>query len=73
MVQPQNKFTTLNYKTSTKNISHMCDILDAKIKQKKLVVKFIIFSLVKNSDLKIKLTALTTKVELKTEQDNIAK
>ena len=51
----------------------MCDILDAKIKQKKLVVKSIIFSLVKNSDLKIKLTALTTKVELKTEQDNIAK
>ena len=54
-----NKFTT--------------EILDAKLKQKKLVIKSGITSLVKNSDLNTKLAALATKAELKAEQDKIVR
>ena len=45
----------------------MSDILNAKIKQKELVNKSIIFDLVRNSDLNTNLAALATKGELKAE------
>ena len=43
------------------------DMLDEKIKQKKLVNKSDIFNIVKNFDLNAKLTSLATKAELKAE------
>ena len=48
-------------------------ILSSKIKEKQLIIKANISSLVKNSDLKTKFTALAIKLELKTEQDKIEK
>ena len=49
------------------------DLLDAKIKQKELVNKSDISNLVKNSDLNTNIAPLTTKAELKKEQDKIVK
>ena len=43
------------------------DMLDEKIKQKKLINKSDIFNIVKNFDLNAKLTSLATKAELKAE------
>ena len=59
-------FTTSDYK-------FMSDILDAKIKGKELVDKSNISSLVKNSDVNLKLKTSATKAELKAEQDKIVK
>ena len=52
-------FTTLNYNKFT------TEILDAKIKEKRLLDKFNVSNLVKKSDLKRKLATLATKAELK--------
>ena len=52
-------FTTLNYNKFT------TEILDAKIKEKRLLDKFNISNLVKKSNLKRKLATLATKAELK--------
>ena len=51
----------------------MSDILDAKIRQKELVNKSDISNLVKNSDLNTELVTLSSKAELKAEQDKIVK
>ena len=34
VAQLKNQITILKYQASTKNISHICDILDSKIKEK---------------------------------------
>ena len=52
-------FTTLNYNKFT------TEILDAKMKEKRLLDKFNISNLVKKSNLKRKLATLATKAELK--------
>ena len=52
-------FTTLNYNKFT------TEILDTKIKEKRLLDKFNVSNLVKKSDLKRKLATLATKAELK--------
>ena len=46
-------------------IIHLCEMLDAKIKQKELVNKSDIFNLVKRSDLNAKPVTLATKADLK--------
>ena len=51
----------------------MGEILNAKIKQKRLVNKFDIYRFIDNSDLDKKIETLITKGELKAEQDKIAK
>ena len=48
---------------------HLKYLLELKIKEKALVDKSSVFSLVKTSDLNTKLATLTTKAALKTEQD----
>ena len=73
VAQLKNQITILKYQASTKHISHICDILDSNIKEKLLVIKTNISSLVKHSDLKTRLTKLATKLELKTEQGKTEK
>ena len=60
-------FTTLGYN------KFACNIIGAKIKQKKLVNIFNVFNLVKNSDLSTKFATLEAKAELKTDQDKSVK
>ena len=48
-------------------------MLETKMKQKLLVGKCHISSLVKNSDLNTQLAALTTKTKVKAKKDNIVK
>ena len=60
-------FTATDYNEFTKKI------LDAKIKEKRLLSKSHISNLVKNSDLNMKLATLATKAELKAEQDKFVK
>ena len=60
-------FITSNYNKFTK------EILDAKIKEKKLVDQSDICNLVRNSDLSTKLATFVKKAELKAEQDKIVK
>ena len=60
-------FTTSHYNKIKK------EILDPKIKEKRLVAKSDISNLVKKSDLITKPTVLATKAELKVEQDKIIK
>ena len=71
---------TLIYQRSRKNISQLSDyneftneILDAKIKEKRLVNRSSISNLVKNFDLKKKLKTLVTNAELITEPEKIVK
>ena len=59
-------FTTLNYNKFT------TEILDAKIKEKRLLDKFNISNLVKKSNLKRKLATLATKAELKAYSKTVA-
>ena len=49
------------------------DILDAKVKENKLVDQSDNSNLVKNSDLNTKIATLATKAEVKLEQDKIVK
>ena len=60
-------FTTADYNKFTSNI------LDTKIKQKKLVSESNVFNLVNDSNLNTKLATLATKAELKAKQDKIVK
>ena len=60
-----NYFTTSDYNKFT------IDILDAKIKQKELVNNSDILIPIKKSELNTKLETLTTKEELKAEQEKI--
>ena len=53
--------TTSDYNKYTK------DIVNAKIRQKELARKSIIYNIVKKSDLNTKLAALATKIKLKAE------
>ena len=67
------KISVIKYFTIADYNNFMSDILDAKIKQKKLVNKSNAFNLVQNSDLNTKIATLATKSELKVEQDKIVK
>ena len=60
-------FSTDDYNSFTSGI------LDAKIKQKELVIKSDTSNLVNNTNLNTKLTTLATKAELKAEQDKVVK
>ena len=60
-------FTTAVYNKFTSNI------LDTKIKQKKLLNESNVSNLVNDSDLNTKLATLATKAELKAKQDKIVK
>ena len=62
-----------NYITTSDYNKFTSDILNAKIKQKKLVDKSDISNLIKISDLNTKLAALAAKAQLKAEQDKIVK
>ena len=71
---------TLKYQKSRKKYfstddynSFTSGILDAKIKQKELVIKSDTSNLVNNANLNTKLTTLATKAELKAEQDKVVK
>ena len=58
---------------STSDYKFKKEILNAKIKEKKLVDQSDISNLIKNSDLNTKLATLATKSQLKAEQDKIVK